>query len=790
MALVNQTIPNLINGVSEQPDILRLGSQCEAQKNFASTPSEGLKKRPGTQLLGQLVGNPSIPTAKPFFHKAKRDNNEEYIVWIDNGNLRVWDLNGNEQTVNFPEGKGYLSAPGQPRNYFRAVTVADFTFILNRSVTVQNLSDVKTVRRPDCLIWVKQADYNMNYVVRVNGNKVGESETRTTSGELNTDPKTNLIAKELLINGSPNIQTELPTPEWTTSYGGGALIYLRNADGNDFSATTIDGNSDRNLILFKDAVQTFADLPKKGYQNFYIKVEGDSDVTNDNYYVEFEPTNSGEPWDGIWKETLKRGEPYKLDPTTMPWGLVREANGTFTFRTIDWKERKVGDLDTTPFPSYVGQKLNDIFFHRNRLGLLAGENIVMSKAGEFFNFFRDTATQVLDSDPIDVAVTSARVSVLKHAVSFDRTVVFLSDDAQFMLGETQVLTPETIAVNETTAFEADPDVPPVRIGKFLYFGSQNTTGVAIREYFVDETSETEDATDITSHVPTYIPPSISGITAAPNTDAIVVLSEGEPNSLFVYRFYWSGQEKLQSSWSKYTLDYCERILGVEFFGSKLYVFTQLGNRMWMEMIDFSNSITTGDLNFLVCLDRLTSSSQLSVTYDSNNDETIIDTSNFDVYEGTAPISILDDKGVALEGTRNDFQDIRVPGNVPDFWIGRRFSSEYVFSTIYPKARNQNGQVSMGIGRLQLRYMTLDLADTVEITVQVTPEGRPTYEKKFEAQLLANDAPAAREERFRFPIQSKNLDTEIKIVNDSPYPCAVNAAEWEGLYTVRSRKLGG
>ena len=44
MGLINHSIPNLINGVSQQPETLRLGSQGEVQENGLSSVVEGLRK--------------------------------------------------------------------------------------------------------------------------------------------------------------------------------------------------------------------------------------------------------------------------------------------------------------------------------------------------------------------------------------------------------------------------------------------------------------------------------------------------------------------------------------------------------------------------------------------------------------------------------------------------------------------------------------------------------------------------------------------------------------------------
>ena len=49
MPLINHSIPNLINGVSQQSESLRLGSQAESQINGHASVVEGLKKRTNTE---------------------------------------------------------------------------------------------------------------------------------------------------------------------------------------------------------------------------------------------------------------------------------------------------------------------------------------------------------------------------------------------------------------------------------------------------------------------------------------------------------------------------------------------------------------------------------------------------------------------------------------------------------------------------------------------------------------------------------------------------------------------
>ena len=101
MTLVSTTIPNLVNGVSQQPYSLRLASQCEVQENAHSSVVEGLRKRPPTRFKAKIRSTP-VAENSVYTHIINRDQNERYIVVIQNGGLQVFDLNGNEKPINTP----------------------------------------------------------------------------------------------------------------------------------------------------------------------------------------------------------------------------------------------------------------------------------------------------------------------------------------------------------------------------------------------------------------------------------------------------------------------------------------------------------------------------------------------------------------------------------------------------------------------------------------------------------------------------------------------------------------
>lgn len=132
MTLFVRQLPALYNGVSQQPAPLRLTSQAEEEINCYPTVVDGVRKRPPTQHVAKLS---SAAFSEPYIHVINRDTTERYVVVIANGDIKVYDFNGVEKTVAFPGGKSYLTSTNS-REGFACVSVADYTFVVNKNVTV------------------------------------------------------------------------------------------------------------------------------------------------------------------------------------------------------------------------------------------------------------------------------------------------------------------------------------------------------------------------------------------------------------------------------------------------------------------------------------------------------------------------------------------------------------------------------------------------------------------------------------------------------------------------------
>jgi len=90
MPLINTAVPNLIQGVSQQPDATRFDGQCEEQENALSSVAEGLKKRPNTRHVARLLQ--SAIDEDSFVHFINRDDNEKYVVIHTGSGMEAWNI--------------------------------------------------------------------------------------------------------------------------------------------------------------------------------------------------------------------------------------------------------------------------------------------------------------------------------------------------------------------------------------------------------------------------------------------------------------------------------------------------------------------------------------------------------------------------------------------------------------------------------------------------------------------------------------------------------------------------
>lgn len=779
MALISQSIPNLINGVSQQPPSLRLATQAELQENALSSVVTGLSKRPSSEHIADLGTIANLD--KAFIHTIRRDENEFYSMVVDTaGTIRVFDKDGVSKTVT-NNAASYLTGLTDPSLELAAVSIADVTFIVNKNKVVAQGTTTSPTRNPEALVYVRQADYASTYRLKLTkGGSTSTVEFATKSSTQDSTSatqaaergaSTDLIAQSLntfsgtVVNGTyyENITNASAVTGLTlTRYG--SVIHIQSTNSTDFQVEVGDSHGNEHLLVFKKETPDFKKLPVEGPNDFVIGVSGDNQKAQDDYYVKFS--------NGVWKETVEPNVLIDLDASTLPHKLSKLPSGDFQFDEINYADRRVGNDDTNPFPSFVDYTIADIFFHRNRLGLLADENVIFARAGEFteFDFFRKSVLAIVDSDPIDVAVSSNKVSILKHAVPFNESLLLFSELTQFKVTADPILTPETINVANTTEFEASLVAKPAQAGKYVYFATKRGAWSGMWEYFVDTDTDVNDATETTAHVPEYLRGVITNIQASSNEDMLIAQAADDPTAIYVYRYYWSGREKLQSSWSRWVFD--GDVVGVSFNLSDIYVLIKRSNNLFLEKINLSvddaTVYTTG--NFSIHLDR----------------RVMLETG------GLTAIPYVDSNVVYVDQTGKLIPLSAVAAklaNSEKVFAGIPFTFKYQFSE--PVLKQDNKPITTG--QLHLRNYAVVYNKTAFFTVTVTPLKRAPYVRTFTGRVVGSganvlSAAAIESGTYRFGVLGHAGAVDIVLESDNHLPCIFQSAEWEGFYVLRSRRM--
>lgn len=323
----------------------------------------------------------------------------------------------------------------------------------------------------------------------------------------------------------------------------------------------------------------------------------------------------------------------------------------------------------------------------------------MSEVGQQFNFFRTTVTKLLDSDPIDSRVVTTKASILRHAVPFNSHCVFFSDQTQFRMSGLNALTPKSVQVDPQTEYECNLLAKPVGFGQSMFFGINKGSFNGVRELFIDETTNTMDAEDVSEHVPAYIPGGLFKLTVSTVESLLCALTTGDSTALYIYKYHYSqsGQysaKKVQSAWCRMPLgDANTKILGADFIETKLYLLIQRSGGVYLEVVDFTPGITDPLVAYVTHLDRrITEASLTSNTYSAVTDLTTMVLPY--TIDGTVKVvtrtTTNQIPGRLLQVASSAGSTVTVTGDYHStpVYIGQTYTKRSRFSTIYVRTPSQ------------------------------------------------------------------------------------------------------
>lgn len=694
-------VPDLVGGVSRQPDGQRFPNQVEEADNVFMHLTQGLEKRAGSEVVGTFTDF----EGDLHIHWVDRSALQKFFVAFREDAaipVEIRTLAGTICTVTYPSAEAavklYLNTAS---SNIKAITVDDTTIVVNTSMV--------------------------------------------------------------------------------TAYAVGSTSYLHGG-------TSVDTNAN---VHNKASWEEFDLPPSVSSENWYAKDDALGHPAG--WYQSISTTV--QPWYTRLTTPMVNS---LYDFGTLPVRIVQTGATTFEIRQCPWIGRRSGDSQTNPGPSFIGKAITDVCVHRNRLWFSAGENIVGSVSGSFYDFWLNSYASVIDSDPIDVKLSSKQVTKVLWMAPFQRSiVVFTESGQQYEIRAQEAMSPTTVSVIPSTAYTS-PDVRPAVVGSQLYWAANRGPWSQVYEYLTDEAAAQSIATDAAAHVAGYIPSGIAEIKTSTAND-IMVLRSAEKGELFVNFMFWQGDKKIQSAWTRWALPTTHTLVGLHVFDDYLYVYSRVeGEDLLLRLEKIALRHSDSLPSYAPRLDS-------RVTQGSGAFDAVTKRTTFVITKHLPELNeaFLGSQwsAAALEGSRYTlFSVVATPTDTTVQVNGNLSAHAVVFGTTILSSvqlskqlvRDQQGVPA--VGALQLKQASIHHRDTGFFSFEVDPRTDPANTRVYKYTgkslgaigFITNLNSLSDRDSQNFKIMGSSGNVDLRIASDSPAPLNITGAEFTADFVVGKR----
>jgi hypothetical protein len=809
MTSVSQRIPNFIGGVSQQADEKMLLGQVKDALNCYPDITLGMLKRPGGKFLGRLASITANTANTAAWFSMFRDNQEKYIATISSAGVpRVWNLlTGLAGTITYPSGKqaaieSYLTATDY--RSIKTLTINDFTYIVNSEKVVTAKAAPSWNAKRQATIIVSGIEHDNVYSVTIGGSTFTYTAPSSNSGKL--------LISTVMTGISNAITSGFATKTIIDN-----TIYLTFS--SDTNVSGFAGGTGKDLRVFQDSVDTFSRLPEQAKHNQVVKINNTT-ASQDDFYLKFiaDDGNSGK---GYWEETVAPNVSTGLNEATMPVALIRTSVSPLTFRatfldgseTINslpllWEPRLVGDEESNTHPSFVNNTIQDIFLFNNRLGFLTEDNVSMSQAGDYYNFYHKSATTVAASDPIDLSCASIKPAIVRSVVPVTQGLLLFSDSQQFLMeAENGAWTPANCTISTIANYECDRYLKPVDLGSTVLYVSRNQSWSRAFEIFVRGQRETPTVSETTKIVPEWMP---QGITDAVGSaqNGLWIASNRTSTYMYLHRFYDLGDERAMASWVRWLLPsnvihtaIQNDILYVLTSGTEGYTVTQyklvlapstgglinsLGNTVdphldsWCEVTDATMVSPTPPT--APSYSNTTSLTKVYLPTYFNTTKTI----RFVVglLKAGSPGTQSGYTNVATLASDGGGTYFTIPGDVTGNYIYVGY--EYNMELTLPRYYYNMGQAGVDFTAVTTTSrMAFYTGLGGDVYFSIRDRSRPEWASIGGAQVadfyISNTSPFRDTYVYKVPIYQRPDNYTMKVTSNTPFPVSLVSMQWEGQY---------
>jgi hypothetical protein len=603
---------SLIRGVSEQVPHDRFIGQHWTQDNMVSDPVRGLARRHGSVMQVEKAATGVTYSAETTADLATYKeftffiNSVEYTAMYRPGlkvvgstapGLIVYNKDTNVILDVLAEAADAAGVVAALDGGVSAITnVAKYVFLApnNRVPTYESADNVDNTKN---LIagWIRVGNYSRTYTasfIRPDHTKLTASYTTPSSyyqGVLTTSDiayndieyqkKVNdrVYAYQTAVNqwigtASAAIQPAAIALSLTNALNVAAGSTVASnvgshiASGSGWIGIELDDGGDGTSVKsVGQEVETTNDLTPLHHPNKFVRIRPRQGTKDGIYYVKAVPKDG--VVDGNFKEVSWQEAPgLTVAPVFVT--LVAEVIGNNFYIGTNflslavvsgdtaqqtWAPSSSGDLDSQALPQLFGKKITYLGNFQDRLMIVTGSTVAMSRSGDYVNFFRQSALTLPADDPIEVFALGSEGDTITDGVLMDRTLILFGKRQHYAMDGRNAITPTSAYIATQQAYEDSNICPPVGNGNYVFFCQSRDNRLTVQQMQTGDYADSFRSFDITSQLDGYLSGMPRQIVALTSPSMLAIRTSDSANGFWIFNYLDSADQtkRLYDSWSKW-----------------------------------------------------------------------------------------------------------------------------------------------------------------------------------------------------------------------------------------------
>lgn len=564
--------PSLLHGVSQQTPRERVNGQLTEQINMLSDPVTGVRRRPGLVLEKTFSGETLDYKTVYSQYLELGGKPVNVFIFTKTGTVKITDKDFKElKSFQFE----YLKA--KDASSIQITNNSGLGWILNTEQKPEPSESLTTDPKLKGFIDIRTGAFLKSYNFEITTNKgaytvVYQTPNGTEAGDASISTPDG-VAKKIyeLISGGHTYQDGNEAATGTSDlknqvqvYLDGSSIFLKAKDGTTSIAVKNRAGasyaSTSKLASINNVAELPPSLPKEA--NDWVISVGTS-KTSMQYYKYDAKTIT-------WSECAAYDSYSSI--TNMPLQISLESTSEVLVKKVDFEGRLAGDSENNPYPNYIFDGITGIGTFMGRLVLLSGPYVCLSASRYPIRTMRSTVTEILDTDPMEVASGASSSASFVHAVQFNKDLVVIASTHQAVIPTgNNALTPTTAMLTLTSEQAVDVLAKPQVVGQSLFY----STPISDKYFGVGElvpssyTNSVYTAQGMTDHIPKYMHGRCRHIASGSSINLAAFTSTENPTEVTIYEYFFAGQERQLNSWHKWCLP--ANVCTVHFAKDKLII---------------------------------------------------------------------------------------------------------------------------------------------------------------------------------------------------------------------------